>query len=68
LIFITSYLFEEENTPAVEENKETNTNNKWKKYLDLIEKAVSDYKECESQNCSCYKKSSFLKYNSYLLK
>ncbi|KAK6175502.1 hypothetical protein SNE40_013955 [Patella caerulea] len=27
---------------------------KWKKYLLLIDKAVEDYKECESTDCSCY--------------
>lgn len=29
---------------------------KWKKYYDLIDKALANYKECESENCSCYKK------------
>jgi hypothetical protein len=29
-------------------------NKKWKKYLKLIEKAMADYEECQSTNCSCY--------------
>ena len=32
----------------VEENKT------WSKYLKMISKAVQEYKECESSNCSCY--------------
>lgn len=37
-----------------EVNEDSNPN-KWKKYLDKIEKALAEYKECESTNCSCYK-------------
>lgn len=28
---------------------------RWQKYINLIEKAMSSYEECESSNCSCYK-------------
>jgi hypothetical protein len=57
----------EENEPVAEEKKEKTANNRWKKYLNLIEKALADYKECESQNCSCYKKLSLLTYTHYLV-
>ena len=44
------YVFKEENE-ANEVNSE-----KWKKYLDLIDKAMANYEECVSSNCSCFKK------------
>jgi len=39
-----------------EKNEEENSkiDKKWKKYRDLVEKALKNYKECESSNCSCY--------------
>ena len=36
--------------------KEENASEKWGKYLKLIEKAVNEYEECSSTNCSCYSK------------
>jgi hypothetical protein len=50
-----SFLFKEANMP-VKESSSANDGKKWKKYLDLIEKALKDHKECESSNCSCYKR------------
>ena len=29
---------------------------KWDKYLKLVEEALKNYQECESSNCSCYKR------------
>lgn len=69
LFFLSLCLFfKEENEPVADENKDKNTNNKWKKYLDLIEKALADYNECESQNCSCYKKLPFFEFTSNFLR
>ena len=40
---------EQEIAPAVVPNK-------WQKYIDKINKALAEYKECKSTNCSCYKR------------
>ena len=37
------------------EENEKGEDQKWKKYLSLIEKALNEYNECEFSNCSCYK-------------
>lgn len=36
--------------------KEQNEPSKWQKYVTLIENAMKNYKNCEFQNCSCYKR------------
>lgn len=41
----------------IEKIKEQNEpDQKWGKYLEKIRDALSVYQECESTNCSCYKK------------
>lgn len=41
----------ENNEKEVDVSKD---NKKWKKYLNLIEKALEKYEECPFSNCSCY--------------
>ena len=46
------------NVKKKEENEknEVIVSEKWKKYIDKIDKAMKEYETCESLNCSCYKR------------
>jgi hypothetical protein len=44
----SKYTKEKNTDKPIEENK------KWNKYLKKINKALKEYQECESSNCSCY--------------
>ena len=44
-------ILKENNEKEVDVSKD---NKKWKKYLNLIEKALEKYEECPFSNCSCY--------------
>ena len=46
----------EENEEKQEDEQEIKNKKKWKKYLDQIEQALKEYEECQSTNCSCYKR------------
>ena len=45
----------EENEKQQQDDQEVK-NKKWKKYLDRIEQALNEYEDCQSTNCSCYKR------------